>query len=533
MRVDSETAIIGYLFKRGPPSRRVMEFSPDEAERLSKSGGRSLLREYWGGYVMIRADVSGTVSILRDPSGALPCYFRREADHILFAGSIADLAEPGPGVADLEEIARIAASGDARGRRTCVSGIDELIAGECLVVGRDGVAIEPWWTPWDHVEQTASADFAEAAVRLRETISDCVGSWASCFPSILLGSSGGLDSSIVAVASAPRARRLACLTLVGPDFGGDEQRYAAALAASLGLGLEAVPMDLEDIDVGRAVAPHQPWPIAPLFKQSVEAIHMRMNARSPIDAHFTGNGGDGMLCSIRSAVPLLDRFLAEGPRPALAETLRDICILTGTDSRTVLRHAWARYRRDGGRHHVRFDFSGISPDAASRIETAGGTHPWLSAPTEVLPGKTVHAAYLMRTQKGIELYPRSCSPIHVAPLVSQPIAELCLSIPSWLWIEGGRNRAVAREAFEHSFPELVARRTQKGGPGGFQLSIYHRFRAILHDRLRGGLLTSAGIFDTALLDEPDDPSWRGTERLQRILALAAAENWARWWSGSS
>src|SRR3546814_6484376 len=79
---------------------------------------------------MVRIDEAGAVRILRDPSGALPCYFLCEADRITLAGDIADLASPAPGQVDFEEIARVIASGDARGRRTCLKGIDELIAGE-------------------------------------------------------------------------------------------------------------------------------------------------------------------------------------------------------------------------------------------------------------------------------------------------------------------------------------------------------------------------------------------------------------------
>jgi asparagine synthase (glutamine-hydrolysing) len=153
-------------------------------------------------------------------------------------------------------------------------------------------------------------------------------------------------------------------------------------------------------------------------------------------------------------------------------------------------------------------------------------------PREILPGKTVHAAYLMRAQKSIELYSRAFSPPHVAPLISQPVMELCLSIPTWLWVSGGQNRAVARRAFASELPSLVTTRTSKGGPGGFDMLIYRRNKDRLHERLRHGLLTRNGIFDPALLDVPEDRSWRGVERIQRILEFAAAENWVRWWSGS-
>src|SRR3546814_12219906 len=98
---------------------------------------------------MVRIDEAGAVRILRDPSGALPCYFLCEADRITLAGDIADLASLAPGQVDFEEIARVIASGDARGRRTCLRGIDELIAGGCIVIDRSHVLIETWWTPWD------------------------------------------------------------------------------------------------------------------------------------------------------------------------------------------------------------------------------------------------------------------------------------------------------------------------------------------------------------------------------------------------
>jgi asparagine synthase (glutamine-hydrolysing) len=530
IQIDPQTIIIGHLFSRGPPSRRIVSLSPGEGQRLAADKARLLLDGYWGGYLMVRIDEAGAVRILRDPSGALPCYFLCEADRITLAGDIADLASPAPGQVDFEEIARVIASGDARGRRTCLRGIDELIAGECIVIDRSHVSIEPWWTPWDHVDPPLEMEVADAAVRLRETITDCVGTWASCFSSILLGASGGLDSSIVAAAAAPRADRLTCLTLFGPDFDGDERRYAAALADSLGLDLREASREIGDIDITRAAGPHHPWPVVPLGAQTNEAIHRRLQKELSIDAYFTGNGGDGILCSIRSAVPFLDRFLAEGPRLALSDTLRDICVLTGADKMTVLRHAWSRYRRAGGRHVVQYNASGLCAEFVARIEASGATHPWLAAPDDVLPGKTVHAAYLMRTQQGVELYPRAVSPPHIAPLLSQPIVELCLSIPTWMWISGGLNRAVARKAFEGRLPAIITRRTQKGGPGGFDLAIYRRNRAALLEHLRGGLLVDAGIVDTTLLDEPEDRSWRGTERIQHILALGAAESWARWWS---
>lgn len=528
--IDTNTVLIGHLFTRGPPSRRVTDLQEVGSDKLLADRGRKLLADYWGGYVLVHKSADGRIMVLRDPSGILPCYVHHGEADVGIASDLTDLAKPGRGRVDFLEVARLLASGDARGRRTCIEGIDELIAGECLIVDGAHVRTETWWTPWQHVAPARNMAAPEAAARLRETITDCVGAWAECFPSILLGVSGGLDSSVVAAAAAPAANHLSCLTLFGPDPDGDERRYARALTEALGVDLREMPRQIEDIDVTRAPSPHHPWPVASIGKLTNEATHGRISKGLAIDAHFSGNGGDGIFCSIHSAVPLLDRYLAEGLHPGLADTLRDLCLVTGADRMTVLRHAWDRYRRNGGTHHVRYNGSGIATEILAGIEAEGPTHPWLVVPKDTLPGKSVHVAFLMRSQKGIELYPRAASPPHIAPLQSQPIVELCLSIPTWTWIAEGQNRAVARMAFEGLLPPLILRRTQKGGPGGFDLDIYRRHRAALVDRLRHGHLIEAGILDLSLLDEAEDPTWRGTERIQRILDFVAAENWVDWWS---
>lgn len=527
----ARTVIIGRLFHRGKPSTPVLTLGQGQADQLMSDRAQGLLGNYWGGYVIVHVDADDDVRVLRDPSGLLPCYFRRRAQDIVLAGSVTDLAARGADAVDFREVAIILAGGDLRGRQTCIAGVEELIAGECLAFDHGKASTEAWWSPWDHADGPVMG-LEDAVAAFRDTVIDCVSAWASAFPAILVGVSGGLDSSIVTAAAAQSAASLICLNLVSPDFDGDERRYARALRDHLDIELFEADRELADIDVTQSAAPHHPWPVAPLYKQTNEAIHRRLLSARPFDAFFTGNGGDGIFFGTRSTVALIDRLLAQGPRPSLASTVQDISILTGADAGTVLKYGWSRYRRNRGRHTPGYNMSGLNPHMARRIRKRGATHPWLGAPDGILPGKTVHAAYLMRAQKGIELYDRAAMPPHIAPLMSQPIVELCLAIPSWFWIAGGRNRAVARSAFEPLLPAVVSARTQKGGPGEFHLSIYRRHRDTLHARLREGVLAASGILDPSLLDAPDDPTWRGTERIDRILALSAAENWARYWSGS-
>src|SRR3546814_20198465 len=85
--------------------------------------------------------------------------------------------------------------------------------------------------------------FDEAADALRVALKHAIGSWSTCFDQILVGISGGLDSSIVAAALGPRTPHLRCLTMVEPGTDGDERRSVGALIQKLGVHLDAPRSD--------------------------------------------------------------------------------------------------------------------------------------------------------------------------------------------------------------------------------------------------------------------------------------------------
>jgi asparagine synthase (glutamine-hydrolysing) len=457
----------------------------------------------------------------------LPCYYREDGAGITLSSDAADLGRRG-GV-DYVAIARFLASAGAPSRETCLKGVRVLLPGECLTASRGSHHLESWWSPWDwtYVPQRRSE---AAAQKLRAVALDCIESWASCFDSILIGVSGGLDSSIVACAAARRAAALHCLTMVEDDAIGDERRYASILTKAIGVPLLEARYDVGEVAIGRAVAPHHPWPHAPFYMQAIASVHEDVRREHQIDAFFSGNGGDNIFCAIRSALPFVDRFMTQGPRHGLFDTLRDLSELTGASGATVLRHAWDRYRDCGRPVPLHRDHSGLSSAAIAELHDPRPSHPWMEAPEGALPGKAAHVRLLARAQRSIELYPRRTHPQHVAPLLSQPIVETCLSIPTWQWIEGGRDRAVARAAFKSIVPAPLLRRTSKGGPGGFMQRIFQANAEEAGDMLRNGLLAQAGLLDFTILKGAPQPTVGGSEKAQRILELCAAEGWVRWWT---
>ncbi|AKM08758.1 hypothetical protein AB433_00020 [Croceicoccus naphthovorans] len=58
--------------------------------------------------------------------------------------------------------------------------------------------------------------------------------------------------------------------------------------------------------------------------------------------------------------------------------------------------------------------------------------------------------------------------------MSQPLLEFCLGVPTWTWVTGGQNRALARAAFADLLPRSVLDRTSKAGPDSFIRSAFDR-----------------------------------------------------------
>ena len=114
------------------------------------------------------------------------------------------------------------------------------------------------------------------------------------------------------------------------------------------------------------------------------------------------------------------------------------------------------------------------------------------------------------------------------PLLSQPVVEACLKVPSWMWIAEGRNRAIARDAFADVLPPDILHRRSKGTFMNYSGAVYRQNKSRLREYLLTGQLEGHGLLDTDSLRQFFDREL-GTrdDRFMRIFDLCAVENWIR------
>ncbi|MBO9579552.1 MAG: asparagine synthase [Sphingobium sp.] len=529
LALDSGGCVIGTLFHRFGPPRAIERLDDPESQRILASFGRELVDRYWGAYIAA-IEHEGLVRVIRDPSGALPCYhtgfdggvvFANDADMLVASG----LAKPSP---SWPALARGLYVKDLPNEETALVGVTELLPGTAFIRGNDYRGTAEIWSPWNYVVGGGEAR-ADTVESLRRTVQSTVSAWASCYDGVLCAVSGGLDSSIVAacLAAGPRAPEL--LTISTTDVDGDELFFAEILARGLGCDLRAEALDLADIAIDRAAAPHLPRPVSRTQSLSYDKIVARVAAESGADCLFTGNGGDNVFGFSYSATSIYDRLRGEGIGGGLLRTLSDICTLTGASPWQALTAAGKVARRRSPRYRWKPSPEFLHPDVLADNQRREPAHRWLAAPEDALPGKAVHISLLLLIQQHLQANERTTGLPVINPLMSQPVVEACLRIPSWEWCAGGVNRSIARQAFATQLPAPLIQRRSKGTPESFCVEIIEAHRAAIRDHLADGTLAAHGVVDAEAIAcrlADDAPTLSST---QRLLELVEAEAWARTW----
>jgi len=520
---------LGFLMRQSPPRPRVLELSPDEAARVRRSRAEEMLTGFWGSYVTV-LDLDDGVLVLRDPSGGLPCHIAETAETLVLASDLVLLKalcrqdfRP-----DWAQVRRHLAAFDLRASQTALCGVRELMPGEIMTVSPKQISYRMGWTPWSHT-RPATGDAAELADGLRDVVTGVLHRWADLFEHILLNVSGGLDSSIVAAVLSTCGKPVTCLTFATDDAEGDERAYARQLTTALGLPLIETFHRLDDVDVTRTGSAHLPRPVLYSVGQSEAAQKTRLVQTHGIDALVTGIGGDNVFCNLASAAPLVDRLRHQGLGRCAWQTLLDLCDLTTASLFEVMAAAAPRLWSGDARYPWATDTRFLRSDPHDSPIPLD--HLWFDAPTDALPGKAAHIGMLTRIQATIDSYDRQTWPAQLHPLLSQPIVEYALSVPSWQWVHQGRDRAIARLAFSGQLPASLIQRRSKAGPDRFAHLIIKRNRAAVRNLLIDGLLAQNGVLDRAAVASvlEDASVIAGGDHL-RLLMLCEAETWARHWS---
>lgn len=532
--------VLGKLF---PANLSKATLSPIEqideraAREMVATGGEHLVRNFWGGYVAVLSDPAARCAYaIRDASGKIPCYYQQfRGVTIVFAdvNDLAPLGLPAPSV-NWQYLAAFICSSQSQVRACAFNEVQELLTGECVKVQGGNTQHSTLWDPRALCRERRIDRYEDAIVELQEVVQYCIDAWAGTLDSMLIGVSGGFDSAaVLGCLSRSSARpRIVGLNQYAAAAHEDERKYARAVAVRAAVRLLEVPMAsaADRFDSRLLSGPKTCKPaVTALFRLLEIDVLNRIAEEVGARTLWTGQGGDHVFLQATHAPSAADYLAIQGLRPGFIAAVRDQARLSRQPYWFVLKAALSRRRTTGpaaasSARAPYFVAAAALPADVDRYVL----HPWTAGAEDLPAGKQLQIRFLSevvnrhRPIPGLERAPQH------HPLLSQPVMQVCLQIPTYLLLRGGRERSLAREAFADRIPAEILRRRDKGSIVGHATEMIRQSEPFVRDLLLEGVLAGAGVIVRA---ELEPYIVRGQpfreEHLMPLLSCIAAEVWAR------
>lgn len=499
-----------------------------DRDRLLSTGGEYLLRAVWGSYIAFVVDgIRGEIHVLRDPSGAVPCYvFRREKAFAFFTDpdDISAIAVD-DGEIDWQFLAQRLANNRFTDQTTALRAVKEIRPGEIVTVASGATRSRQAWSVDRIAAESQHQDLMDAIKVVQDAVCQASVALARSFEGVALRLSGGFDSSVVLGAITRAGIPVQCITFSSEESRGDERAYARAAASFAGASLEEFERDPSKAGLSTAVM-HAPRPKPRLWlaEQEVKSIEAAFARKHGIHTFFSGRGGDNVFCRVDPILPLIDMIQSRGPRP---EFFRAV-LRTASVKRCS---AWAIAKEVlHGRRRARTLSAEREPSLLLSEKAKSLLPETLPLSSNQLLGKRFHATALADRLNYSDVVGDTD---YVNPLVTQPVMEACLRLPTYLLEPDGVDRGLARRAFAEFVPPAVLTRRDKGSTAGYLTQVLFRERGFVNSFLEDGILAGEGMLDCDRLRDMLAPERLLTRPMNLVPLMTAVniEAWIRSWSG--
>lgn len=537
--------ILGKLFAGEIDEDRIATdptIDDKESKLIVESQGRRLGERYWGHYVAFLRNLGGERRfILRDPTSGLPCFLTNAAGIDVILSDMEDCVrlKLTPFSVDWGHLTAFFLHCRLVTRTTGFNEVTELYGGERATIEYDSARTRMtrsfYWNPVDVYEADMIENPDEARAALRAAILHCVNSWASGYESIVHELSGGLDSSIIAASCARASARpgILCFHYFTEMSEGDERPYARAAANRTGFELIERTCSVSEstlesqLDTARVATPAQLG-----FVPQTELLKRRLVAERHAGAVFSGQGGDQLFQQNRDKLIAAEYVQRHGVRPRLLSVIAETSRLTEQSIWSVLGATVGNrlLRQSFDPYTSYYKAPPILTDAArTSLSPNDYTHPWVENARWLPSSKISQVFNIVDCQSCYSDLCPYAEQVH--PLISQPIIERSLQIPSYVLAHRGRARGLVREAFEPDLPAEIIHRYSKGGTTSYFNRMLVENAAFLRAFLLDGVLVSEGVLDRCELEKQlsERELVRGNELIS-ILNAARAEAWLSNWA---
>jgi asparagine synthase (glutamine-hydrolysing) len=272
-----------------------------------------------------------------------------------------------------------------------------------------------------------------------------------------------------------------------------------------------------------------PSPAMVTLRLAVEDMRSTLAHTQNCDAIFSGQGGDHLF-QRRRDYSIAAEFLARhGLKRGFGRVLSEGSRMLRKPAYRVLLQA-ARLRLFPGMidpYVTQQAPTFLRAEVTDSFPRGPPRHPWVESASH-LPRAMQHRIFdIVDCQ---HFYAHTCEYADlVHPLISQPIMECSLRIPSYVLAYGGTDRGLARLAFADKIPAPIAARTTKGGVDAYWTDLVITNLKFLRPFLLDGHLEAGGLIDRREMSDllTEQQLIRAVHPLPAVLSCLIAEGWLR------
>lgn len=530
--IDDTGIIMGRLFTKTDYSP-VSSFNKQNDQTFTND----LMINYWGRYVAANWDKqANTLTIIRDPLGiGTLFYYQDPGQGCVFSSDIAhlyDVLEEKPTLYWKYFTDFLADSNHAL-PITPFEGIKEILPGVQYSINDQGIHEKILWNPPTQSQQFVYTSDKEIEDGLYKELKACILAWMHDAKGITVELSGGLDSSSLLVLYSTLAEGKIPVTALhhndSAHVSSQELIYAKKIAEECNVPLKVLDFKemrmLSDLPAGWR--PSRPSGFLPYYGMNQQLLEYAHN--SGCNEIVSGQGGDHVFLAPMPQESLADYWLERGLFGSL-DILNQISAQYRAPGYAIVKNSikaiWSYFQ--GKTLKIDEEYDKFKKNMLVNAESS----PFYL--NEILkryyPAKAIHIKCLAHAAAYGDRDQRFENSVVTLPLLSQPLVEYALKIPTYRTALDGYNRYFFRKAISNLTDSKVIWRRGKGQVSSTYLKgLINEFDAIKSLLLNGKMLKQ-NIIKREWLDDQFQQIRHGkAEKLLPLLRTICCELWLKQW----
>lgn len=531
---NKQGLLLGKIFNH-ESFERIASFENQENIILTKNPAL-LAKNYWGRYAgALYNDAQKFITLVRDPLGLSTIYYMPTADGIFFATDIAliyDCLTEKPSF-NMHYFADYIIGKNYALSSTPFNTIFELQPGMGLRFSLDGSIKQELLWDLDANKSSFITDTNEFEQELLRTLKQCTKTWVADSKGVCVELSGGLDSSAVMILL--REILSSDQKLIGVNYidskepSSNEIMYAQEVADICDAQLHFIDWQSASLFNDSPSGWRSNQPTTFLLFPGIENQLCDLALSQGCTEIVNGQGGDHVFLAPPLENSIADYWLEKGFKGSGA-SLRELSAYYRMPWALLL---WKNIKGVGNYYRGRTEKQKVTNSFLNRdfARTYTLSQDYLSQATKKhAPAKAMHIQGLAHGVSFADRNQRIPGLTFGHPLLSQPIVELGLRIPTYQSFSSGHDRILFRNAVSRLKNPTALWRKHKGDTTTTAIktliSNIDRIQAILEQ----GILLHSGMINKQWLEENIQQMRHGKiDNLWFIIRIISAQCWLNQW----